>query len=94
MAVLGSIGLKFKLGIGIVSIYASFEAYMFIRTQYVIKSRKDEYQKLLSQQEQQQQQQQQLKTIPNLNRLLLQECLSTHLTSTGRKRLLNLSLFE
>ena len=61
MAVLGSIGLKFKLGIGIVSIYASFEAYMFIRTQYVIKSRKDEYQKLLRQHEQQQQQQQQLK---------------------------------
>ncbi|KAG5421728.1 hypothetical protein I9W82_000820 [Candida metapsilosis] len=58
MAIWGSIGLKFKLGIGIVSLYASFEAYMLLRTKYVIKSRKDEYQKLLKQQQQQQQPQQ------------------------------------
>lgn len=65
MALLGSIGLKFKLGIGIVSIYASLEAYLFIRTKYVIKSRKDEYQKLLKQQQQQPQSQSQQSQLPH-----------------------------
>ncbi|KAI5953584.1 hypothetical protein KGF54_002956 [Candida jiufengensis] len=42
----GSFGLKFKIGIGLISLYTSFEVYLHLRTYYLIESRKNEYQKL------------------------------------------------
>ncbi|CAK9438702.1 uncharacterized protein LODBEIA_P29260 [Lodderomyces beijingensis] len=51
MAFLGSLGLKAKAGIGILTLYTSYEIYMQVRTQYLIKCRRDEYQKLIKSQD-------------------------------------------
>ena len=38
--------LKYKLGLGIVLSYTSYEVYMQIRTQYIIRARQQEFRKL------------------------------------------------
>ncbi|CAK7895639.1 N-acyl-phosphatidylethanolamine-hydrolyzing phospholipase D, mitochondrial [[Candida] anglica] len=42
------LSIKAKVGLGILFSYTSFEVYMQLRTQYVIRRRKQEYQKLIS----------------------------------------------
>lgn len=53
MTVLGSLstlGIKTKIGLGILSLYTSYEVYMQVRTHYIIKSRRDEYHKIMKSQ--------------------------------------------